>query len=560
MVSRKASGIASIALGAALLAGIVITLVRPRTEPLKQNAQSGKNNSLLILFDRLFTAITSLSFIFLALIAVIRPQFIDMVFGKSDLLVSNLGDQQSNLLSMAEGAMAAVWLTSGAIALLGLAIAVGWIRAQSFWRLIGVVVVLLIANLLMTFTPLDQWKLKVQLHKKMIFAFPALLVVFWYMLVYWRIRLRDTMEWHFGGMCVLFNVLATIGLSALVFVPTNFLQSGRQMQRVVVCVDIKSGNVLWERPVFTAPTERKHSENTYATPTPTTDGKYIIVNFGLGIACLDFDGQVLWRRLNEAYFENSRYGAVSSPVLTDDMAIIVQVREWGSKEPTWIGALEKQSGTVCWQIRPEDIYDCYATPLLYRDSAGTQLIIASWGNMASFDAESGECLWTHKIPTEQLTASMARTERFICVGGGTHGPKAIIMMRLHGQAKETEVDVLWQSDRAAPGTCSPVMYDNRLYVLTDIGQMACYDVLSGELLWNRRLRGRFLASLVAGDGKVYASNTKGVTTVLAAGSEFKVLAENDLRGRCYASPALANGCIFIRIADHLYCIEKKHQP
>jgi len=81
----------------------------------------------------------------------------------------------------------------------------------------------------------------------------------------------------------------------------------------------------------------------------------------------------------------------------------------------------------------------------------------------------------------------------------------------------------------------------------------------GTVLWKKRLRGRYLSSLVAGDGKVYACNTKGVTTVIAADSRLKVLAENDLQGRCYASPAIADGCILVRIANYLYCIEKELQ-
>lgn len=108
-----------------------------------------------------------------------------------------------------------------------------------------------------------------------------------------------------------------------------------------------------------------------------------------------------------------------------------------------------------------------------------------------------------------------------------------------------------------PGNASPVIYDDKLFVVTDTGIMTCYDVLSGKVLWNHRLKGRHLSSLVAGDDRVYACNTKGLTNVIAADSEFKVLAENDLQGRCYASPAIADACIFMRTANHLYCIEKE---
>lgn len=164
-----------------------------------------------------------------------------------------------------------------------------------------------------------------------------------------------------------------------------------------------------------------------------------------------------------------------------------------------------------------------------------------------------------KISTQQLVASMARSGEFLCLSGGTYGPKATIMMRLNDAGGSTKADVLWQSNRGAPANSSPVIYDDKLFVVTDTGIMTCYDVASDKVLWNHRLKGRYLSSLAAGDGKVYACNTKGLTTVIAADSKFKVLAENDLQGRCYASPAIADGCIFIRIANHLYCIEKEGQ-
>jgi outer membrane protein assembly factor BamB len=95
---------------------------------------------------------------------------------------------------------------------------------------------------------------------------------------------------------------------------------------------------------------------------------------------------------------------------------------------------------------------------------------------------------------------------------------------------------------------------DKLFVVTDTGIMTRHDAPSGKVL---RIHRRHLSSLVAADGRVYACNTKGLTTVIAADSKFKVLAENDLQGRCYASPAVADGCIFIRNQNHLYCIEKE---
>ena len=101
---------------------------------------------------------------------------------------------------------------------------------------------------------------------------------------------------------------------------------------------------------------------------------------------------------------------------------------------------------------------------------------------------------------------------------------------------------------------SPVLYEGNLFMVTRLGVMTCYDAQTGDVHWKKRLKGEYYASLVAGDGKVYACNTAGLVSVIAADSEFKKLSENDLGETCYASPAISDGCILIRTERHLYCI------
>jgi outer membrane protein assembly factor BamB len=153
---------------------------------------------------------------------------------------------------------------------------------------------------------------------------------------------------------------------------------------------------------------------------------------------------------------------------------------------------------------------------------------------------------------------MARAGTLLCVGGGTWGKNATVLLSLDNTDRRKPPEILWQSDLDTPGDCSPVIYDGKLFTITDTGRMTCYDALRGEVFWNKRLKsGRYLSSLVAGDGKVYACNTRGLTTVVAADSRFRIIAENSLKGRCYASPAVARGHILLRIGNHLYCIRKE---
>jgi outer membrane protein assembly factor BamB len=328
---------------------------------------------------------------------------------------------------------------------------------------------------------------------------------------------------------------------------------------VVVCLEEETGKILWSQPVFVAPCERKHSDATYATPTVATDGTHIIANFGVGVACLDFDGKILWKKWDKYYIKNSRYGASSSPILAGDKAIVVQEAEEYSKRPTWIAAFDKRTGLTRWRINPENIRGCYTTPVLYRQTDGTeQLIIPSLGNVAGYDVQTGKFLWMVRIPTEQLVASIARSGDLFCIGGGTWGPNATVMMRMESIGGRTTLRKLWQSDEEPPGDSSPVIYEGKLFTINDKGWMTCFEALTGKVFWNERLGGaRYLSSLVAGDGKVYACNTKGLTTVVAADEAFRIISQNDLKGRCYATPAFADSRIFLRIGPHIYCIEKE---
>jgi len=596
--------IASSALALVFLVTAVAGFLRDRRGKTPQKSPPGQEGlrpaerRLIRRFNTFFRWFTSLCFISFALLVTVGRGYSELVLGKVGFIFWKLGlGDMEHLWSMAAGVRAGIWLTSGGIALLGLAAAAGWPRAHSIWRLIGVGAVMLGAIPLVKLTPLDQWKEKIALWEKLVFGFPALAVAFWHLVNYFEIGYRQASQspqeapaappqgadgssdrpaktldalnrmeirWRykdisrFGDVRSVLLAGVLVIFSLLVFVPPNFFEAQLGMQRVVLCVDMKSGSLLWEQPVFIAPAERKHADSTYATPTPATDGHYIVANFGVGVACLDFEGRILWQKWDQDYVRNTRYGAASSPLIIDDAAIVVQECEQSSKRPTWIAAFNKRTGLTRWKIEPENVRECFTTPLLYRDGGSAQLIIASWGNVTSYDIESGKFLWMERVPTQQLVASMARSGELLCVGGGTWGPNATIMMRLSNSNGPMDANTLWQSDKDTPWDCSPVIYDGKLFTISDTGKITCYDALTGAVFWNERLKGsRFLSSLVAGDGKVYACNTKGLTTVIAADAEFKIIAENNLNGRCYASPAIADGCILLRIADHLYCIEKQ---
>ena len=93
-----------------------------------------------------------------------------------------------------------------------------------------------------------------------------------------------------------------------------------------------------------------------------------------------------------------------------------------------------------------------------------------------------------------------------------------------------------------------------LYAISDGGIATCLKAATGEIVWQERMGGNFSASPVAAEGRIYVVSDSGDTTVLVAGSEFKVLAKNRLGEKVQASPAVAHGHIFIRTEKNLFCI------
>ncbi|MFT3883693.1 MAG: PQQ-binding-like beta-propeller repeat protein [Gemmatales bacterium] len=154
---------------------------------------------------------------------------------------------------------------------------------------------------------------------------------------------------------------------------------------------------------------------------------------------------------------------------------------------------------------------------------------------------------------EQIVPSLVVHGDCLIASGGNNSHTVVAIRPPKGdQPPETR----WESTRGGTWVSSPVCLDGLLFSITKVGVLFCREVDSGNIIWSRRLRGSFLASLVAGAGKVYALNENGEMFVMAATRQEQLLAENrlDEDGVCAATPALADGCLFVRTGKHLVCI------
>ena len=561
---RVISGII-LAIAALVILCASLSLFRPQRSGVQQ-AQPTVQRRVLRATDQLIRFGSAVTFLFAAILTALGPEHLNLFLAKGFFLASKYAgisfEWMTGLTRWTPGSVAAIWLISGGIALLGLAVMAGLFETRSWGRLVGVLAVFLVAGALCYWAPLDQYERPLTLAPRLLFLTPALAVSCWHMVSWLEARFRGAppISGQSGPRRLL--KLWPVAISALIFVPENLASSQLRLHRVVLCLDLNDGNILWERPVFSVGAERKYRENTYATPTPCTDGKHVVAHFGVGLACLDMDGEVLWRHEDPGYAEDSRYGAVSSPIMHGDMVIVVQEREFSGR-PTWIAAFDKQTGEKRWEIQPEYARSSYSTPLLFTTEGGTQLLTSTVSLAVAYDVDSGDELWRHRTPMTQQVASMVRSGNILCAAGGTHGVYGTLVMRLDQRGQNTAAEALWETTDGTPGVSSPIIVDGKLFVVTDHGLMTCFELLTGKVHWTaqlkrgrRRWEGKYFASLVAGDGKVYACNTEGATTVLAADSNLQILAENELNEKCCASPAFAGRRLLIRTVHHLFCIEE----
>jgi outer membrane protein assembly factor BamB len=106
---------------------------------------------------------------------------------------------------------------------------------------------------------------------------------------------------------------------------------------------------------------------------------------------------------------------------------------------------------------------------------------------------------------------------------------------------------------------TPIIYGGRLYVLSNRGNLDCYDLETGQEIYRQQIPhhgGGFSASPVAADGKIYLPSEDGDIFVVRAGAEFELLATNPIGELLMASPALSKGMLYVRAESHLFAISR----
>lgn len=324
--------------------------------------------------------------------------------------------------------------------------------------------------------------------------------------------------------------------------------TGYQQDRLhVLCFEAATGKKLWERQLWATGPTLCHAKTSMAGGTPATDGQRVYALFATGdLVCFDADGNLVWYRALVPDYPTigNNVGMAASLVLWKD-TLLVPMENVGE---SFAAGLDKLTGRNRW--RTERLRDInWVTPLVIANQGSDEVLFQTRTDLTAYDPATGKQRWTYKANGLSSIPSPTAANGVLVVPGNE-------MVALRPGKDGAAPEVLWKNNKLRTSYATPLVYRDRLYLVTQAA-LACADLATGKVLWQERVEGPFSASLVAGDGKIYVVNEKGTTTVVQAGAEPRVLAINDLGGPMLATPAIAGGSIYLRSDQYLYCIGEK---
>lgn len=330
----------------------------------------------------------------------------------------------------------------------------------------------------------------------------------------------------------------------------------------VLAIDREEGKILWDREVHRQVPGPKRAQNSYATPTPVTDGERVYAVFSDGVVvAVDFSGDEVWKN-SEVDF-HSLHGLGASPILIGDL--LVMPYDGSSREEATVGwkqpwdqavvmAFDKLTGEVRWRGRRGKSRVGHVTPIVADE--GDQIISAGGDRVQGFDVASGERLWSVYSQGEGVTPSPVVGDGVLFTSSGFEAP-TIRAIQLGGRGDVTDTHIAWEQRRGVPALASPLLVSPYLYTISRENILHCLEQATGEIVWLKRLAGDYWASPVYADGRIYLLSEDGVTLVLQPGDKYEEITRNSLGEKCLASMAVSDGRFFIRGVDHLYCIEER---
>ena len=313
----------------------------------------------------------------------------------------------------------------------------------------------------------------------------------------------------------------------------------------VICANKDNGEIEWERQFWATGRTICHEKTCVAAPTPVSDGKNIYALYSSNdLICLDLDGNLKWiRGLMQDYPNASNsLGLASSPIIVDE-TLIIQIE---NDSDSFVSGINLKDGSNIWKLARTKKAN-WTSPIRLNDK---EVAVQGSEGITCVSAKSGTVQWSFNEGASTIPSSV------------TSADSAILYVPSNGitaikpRKDNNTPEIVWQESQLRPGTSSPIIVGDNIYIINRAGVLNAAKKDTGERLWRLRLEGSFSGSPVSSNGHIYvASERKGVfQSIDINGKEGMLRGSIELGETILGTPAIANNSIFIRSDGHLWKI------
>ncbi|MDE0569848.1 MAG: PQQ-binding-like beta-propeller repeat protein [Verrucomicrobiales bacterium] len=351
-----------------------------------------------------------------------------------------------------------------------------------------------------------------------------------------------------------------------------FITSSIDSKDGVTCLD-RDGKTKWSH-AFGNERGGKHKNGSGSNPSPVTDGKNVFVYYKTGtLASVDFQGKEIWQRnLQKDFVADSLWWDLgTSPVLVGNLIVIAVMQEYEGGDPkteedSYLVALSKSNGKLKWKTNrtykvKAETGQSYTTPLVVGEKGKETIITFGSDHLTGHRASDGKLLWDcgGYNPTNKamwrVIASPSISDGIVVVPYGRKGHFAAV--KATGSGDITKTNRLWVHDVGAD-VPSPIATNGKAYLITDRGEVFCFDLKSGDLAWQQKLprasASYYSSPVIAGDRMILSREDGVVMVMRLLDSGFELLSKNNMGERLIASPVPLDGALYLRGSKHLFCI------
>jgi outer membrane protein assembly factor BamB len=333
-----------------------------------------------------------------------------------------------------------------------------------------------------------------------------------------------------------------------------FFSGGTAEKREVFCYAATDGKLLWQRAVENVPGSPVEvpeiPEMTgFAASTMATDGQRAFVVFPNGdLAAFRFDGALAWAK--HLGVPKNMYGYAASLAIWPGKLIVQWDQDEGAPGGSKLFAFDCATGKAVWE-KTKPTHGSWASPIVIEAAGKQQVITLALPFVMGHALGDGSELWRAELMSGEVAPSP------LFAGGlvlAVVPSSNLIAIRPDGAGDVTKSHVTWKASDNIPDITSPIGNSEFIFTVTTMGGIACYETMSGKLLWQKDLEFEVQASPTLVGGQVVLLGTKGELLTLQAGREFKELSRTKLDDAFHASPAFVGGQMFLRGATNLWCL------